>query len=127
MANAADPVVVDCTVPGDIVANIMDLCEDTRIERRVPSSDWTTEDCASDFLQRGARQKYRNKMRSAADITADSSVHAAMEVFDLHFPSPSIVKASRCGDGILDAEFGEECDDGNNANGDGCSSECLSE
>jgi len=30
-----------------------------------------------------------------------------------------------CGDGHLDA--GEECDDGNNANGDGCSSTCVKE
>ena len=30
----------------------------------------------------------------------------------------------RCGDGILDG--GEVCDDGNNVNGDGCSSDCLS-
>ncbi len=30
---------------------------------------------------------------------------------------------ARCGDGILDS--GEECDDGNTNDGDGCSSECL--
>ena len=28
-----------------------------------------------------------------------------------------------CGDGLPDA--GEECDDGNNDNGDGCSADCL--
>ena len=30
-----------------------------------------------------------------------------------------------CGDGILDVDKGEECDDGNVRNGDGCSSTCL--
>ncbi|MCP4250575.1 MAG: DUF4215 domain-containing protein, partial [bacterium] len=30
-----------------------------------------------------------------------------------------------CGDGILDRD--EECDDGNNADGDGCSVDCLIE
>lgn len=30
----------------------------------------------------------------------------------------------RCGDAVLDT--GEVCDDGNNANGDGCSADCLS-
>ncbi|MBD3202766.1 hypothetical protein GF327_00595 [Candidatus Woesearchaeota archaeon] len=29
-----------------------------------------------------------------------------------------------CGNGILETELGEECDDGNNANGDGCSEDC---
>jgi len=32
-----------------------------------------------------------------------------------------------CGDGVVSPEFGEECDDGNLINGDGCSSTCLSE
>jgi cysteine-rich repeat protein len=33
----------------------------------------------------------------------------------------------RCGDGIHDNNFGEQCDDGNNVNGDGCSSTCQLE
>src|SRR5947209_7643464 len=32
-----------------------------------------------------------------------------------------------CGDGSLNADKGETCDDGNTANGDGCSSNCLEE
>lgn len=32
-----------------------------------------------------------------------------------------------CGDGVLQSNFGEQCDDGNNNNGDGCSSACLDE
>lgn len=32
-----------------------------------------------------------------------------------------------CGDGIVDNEFGEECDDGNNTDGDGCSATCQLE
>jgi cysteine-rich repeat protein len=32
-----------------------------------------------------------------------------------------------CGDGIVQEELGEECDDGNTAGGDGCSSSCESE
>jgi len=32
-----------------------------------------------------------------------------------------------CGNGILDQDFGEECDDGNTQDGDGCSSQCLIE
>jgi cysteine-rich repeat protein len=36
-------------------------------------------------------------------------------------------EANFCGDGIVEAGAGEECDDGNNANGDGCSSTCQIE
>jgi cysteine-rich repeat protein len=32
-----------------------------------------------------------------------------------------------CGDGIVSPGFGEECDDGNNSNGDSCSSSCKNE
>jgi cysteine-rich repeat protein len=34
---------------------------------------------------------------------------------------------ARCGDGIVDGLQGEECDDGNRVNGDGCSSDCKRE
>ncbi|MDY0003634.1 MAG: DUF4215 domain-containing protein, partial [Polyangia bacterium] len=32
-----------------------------------------------------------------------------------------------CGDGIVQAQRGEQCDDGNNIGGDGCSAGCISE
>jgi len=35
--------------------------------------------------------------------------------------------APYCGDGILQSNYGEECDDGNNVSGDGCSSLCRTE
>ncbi|MEE3083106.1 MAG: plastocyanin/azurin family copper-binding protein [Candidatus Thermoplasmatota archaeon] len=38
------------------------------------------------------------------------------------FPPPT---PSSCGDAVIDAN--EECDDGNSADGDGCSSDCMSE
>ncbi len=35
------------------------------------------------------------------------------------------VRTQLCGDGILDTSQGEECDDGNNVDGDGCQANCL--
>jgi len=35
--------------------------------------------------------------------------------------------ASYCGDGTVQSDYGEECDDGNNASGDGCSASCQEE
>lgn len=40
--------------------------------------------------------------------------------------APGCVLPSSCGDGVIDAAFGEQCDDGVNDNSyNGCSSECL--
>ena len=39
----------------------------------------------------------------------------------------SLGDASYCGDGTRDITFGEECDDGNQANNDGCTSGCKTE
>ena len=36
-------------------------------------------------------------------------------------------KVFQCGDGIIDTEIGETCDDGNTVSGDGCSSACITE
>jgi cysteine-rich repeat protein len=33
----------------------------------------------------------------------------------------------RCGDHIVQADQGEQCDDGNTISGDGCSSRCQNE
>jgi len=35
--------------------------------------------------------------------------------------------APYCGDGTVQSDYGEECDDGNNVSGDGCSASCKSE
>ncbi len=34
---------------------------------------------------------------------------------------------SKCGDGVVDREIGESCDDGNRVSGDGCSASCQDE
>jgi len=39
----------------------------------------------------------------------------------------AILLQSNCGDGVVQTEFGEQCDDGNRANGDGCSDTCQIE
>jgi cysteine-rich repeat protein len=35
--------------------------------------------------------------------------------------------AGTCGDGVRDNDLGEQCDDGNTTDGDGCSSTCKKE
>ena len=36
-----------------------------------------------------------------------------------------VASASTCGDGLVDADAGEACDDGNQAPGDGCEADCT--
>ncbi len=43
------------------------------------------------------------------------------------FLIPNNAFAPVCGDGYLDTAAGEECDDGNNVDGDGCSANCTIE
>ena len=53
----------------------------------------------------------------------DSSRSKDDRIFwDPNYPDPCEDPAARCGDGALDV--GEMCDDGNNADGDGCNSRC---
>ncbi len=42
-------------------------------------------------------------------------------------PPPASVCTFNCGNGTIEAADGEECDDGNTTNGDGCSDSCLEE
>ena len=59
-------------------------------------------------------------------ISGDDSYPPSAEFDNVytHFSS-TISFSTRCGNGIK--EYGEQCDDGNNANGDGCSSTCQNE
>jgi cysteine-rich repeat protein len=50
---------------------------------------------------------------------------ARTQTNDGHFVSVTFV--SLCGNGSIDTEVGEECDDGNTTPGDGCSSTCQTE
>ena len=42
-------------------------------------------------------------------------------------PGSPCVKFAPCGNGIVEPNFGEDCDDGNRKSGDGCSGSCLTE
>jgi cysteine-rich repeat protein len=78
---------------------------------------------ASDY-----RDNYDALLQSCADLIGSSGISAAdcdevgkaLDAVEMSSPSPCA-----CGDGVLDP--GEECDDGNKDDGDGCSAECQAE
>ncbi len=59
---------------------------------------------------------------SGLDVDMGSVGRVGENPYDVEDSEDSI-----CGDGILDNDMGEACDDGNIIDGDGCSAQCLTE
>ena len=118
-AQAAD---ITITVPDAAVAELQTLCEEIRLRYRVRTSDWTNALCAQTLVRIGATDVRRRVTRRSFNQSVNSAVATDVESFHTDFPfgfTPAV-----CGDGTLDGEFGETCDDGNNIDGDGCSASC---
>jgi cysteine-rich repeat protein len=113
------------TVPQAAVAKAVEMCDVIRVELRVRSTDWNNDTCASVFTRIGLRVYVQRQERQGQQQAVDDAVQAEVDLFDANWPVPFI--RAYCGDGILDAEFGEECDDGGNEDGDGCSARCKNE
>jgi len=115
-ASAVDLV---CSVPGPNVARASQLCAELRQALHIRSADWSNSICASQFLRLGLIQGEKSSTRRLFLTTVAETIGVAVDDFTLTWPPPV---AATCGDGILDAEFGEQCDDGNSIPGDGCTS-----
>jgi len=122
LASAANLTVV---VPGSAVPNAVEMCEVLRHEVQVRSSEWSNDLCATLFTRIGLRVYVGRAERQGQQQMIDAAVQAEIDLFDTNWPQP-FTKAV-CGDGVLDAEFGEECDDGNTDSGDGCDNFCRIE
>ena len=115
-----------CTVPpGAAVTKAIELCEVLRLRLSVRAADWDNDVCATEFLRIGLETGERTRARNEAAATTRTVVRDAVAAFRADHP-PSVASAF-CGDTIVDVEFGEECDDGNDVDGDGCSVDCQTE
>lgn len=100
-------------------------CEDLRASIPQDPATWSDEICHSEFLRR-AHIVYDNAITQAASQkTVQDDRESAIN--KLRRDWQTAVVASFCGDSVTDTFLGETCDDGNNADGDGCSSDCLIE
>ena len=122
-AFAAD---LTCTVPTAFVSRAVELCEELRLVLHVRTADWSNSVCATEFLRLGLLEGEKKSTGKASRATVSQAVNDAVNTFQTNFPRTA---AATCGDGTLDTEapFGEECDDGNNVSGDGCSDRCANE
>jgi cysteine-rich repeat protein len=63
----------------------------------------------------------------AQDIIGDGSQTFGDGTIGLPYIISRGATPAKCGDGVWDKSLGEECDDGNTVNGDGCSASCKCE
>lgn len=121
LASAAD---LTCTVPAASVTRAVELCDELRLELKIRTAEWDNDVCATQFLRVGLRSGERRSTEKASRRTVRDDLDIAISAFDTDWPR--LIGAS-CGDGTLDTEFGETCDDGNREIGDGCDDSCQIE
>lgn len=113
-----------CTVPDTSVTRGSELCNEARIRLRVRAADWNNNVCATYFLRLGLIEAEKISTKRAFTESLNTAVRDAVTTLTTSWPPPT---RAECGDGILDAEFGEQCDDGNVIAGDGCNASCQTE
>ncbi len=113
-----------CVLPAAYVTRGVELCEELRLKLHIRSSEWDNDVCATQFLRIGLLTGDKASIKRASQITVNQAVNDAVDAFRIDWPS---LVAANCGDGTLDTEFGETCDDGNTDNGDGCDDSCIIE
>lgn len=123
-STSADAVDLVCSLPAENVDRSVELCEELRLSLHVRTTDWNNDVCASQFLRIGLIEGERRSTRRSFNRTLSTAIGEAVESFKSTWPKAT---AAICGDGTLDTEFGESCDDGNVVNGDGCSASCVTE
>lgn len=120
-AQAADVLIF---IPDAVLPFTDEICEVERLANTKPDT-MTPMECLEMIVKEAVTAKYlaiqnRNTTR---DIRAASLAQA--EVLNNIWPDP--LPDAACGDDHLDPEYGEECDDGNTVDNDGCDSSCTVE
>jgi cysteine-rich repeat protein len=115
-----------CTLPNSAVPRAQELCEELRVRLRVRSSAWNNNVCASEMLRIGLLEANRVSAKAVGRQAAEAAARPLLDDLTTRLPKPI---SARCGDAILDTEgpFNEQCDDGNQEDGDGCDSSCQTE
>ena len=121
-AQAAD---ITITVPDAAVPRLQQLCTEIQQRFRVIDANWSNQACAAWLVLNGALDVEERVTRIEARQTVQNNVSTALDTFRSNFPEPFV--RSFCGDGTIDAQYSETCDDGNTIDLDGCDSSCQIE
>lgn len=81
-------------------------------------------DCDDGNVCNGTETCGSTKKCVAGTKAADGTTCTVTGETGNHYCTAGNCTKSRCGDGVVDTTAGEECDDGNSVNGDGCQDDC---
>lgn len=113
-------------IPTSFVAPIQAKCEQLRVLQR--RKTMTNEECAELTMKIGLAWLDQTTERAASQAALEATLTANQQALDNAFPGGAFYV---CGDGVEDHDptipYDEECDDGNNDDGDGCSASCTIE
>jgi len=101
------------------------LCNTFQANFRIADSDWSLDKCSTEFMERGAVVYAASVARSGAVLLKDSTVRSVID--DWNSKQVKTWTRTACGDGVVQSEYGETCDDGGLRPGDGCDADCQSE
>jgi cysteine-rich repeat protein len=119
LAGATSPVLPDAVVIAATTLGIASGCDPTRFRERVTRKG-TRLRAKWPFCQEGPK-RVRVRVVLAPDCETLTGRIRMRGVPKRKFTA----RRSRCGDGIVDTGGGEECDDGNLVDGDGCQADCT--
>ena len=109
-----------CTEDSFICTSGSQTCDDANANIEEVCYDGIDNDCdgATDFGDADCSAVCGDSVTTAPEVCDDGGESATCDVD---------CTAAVCGDGYFNLSAGEQCDDGNNTDGDGCSAVCLME
>lgn len=134
LALPARAVDVTLTVPDPLVPAVQSVCESYRLTNNIETL--SDAQCIRAAARLGLRKMRMDAKRIQERQAAQAAIASDQATFDSAFPDA--FPGARCGNGVVEnigpnandpgtLTHAEECDDGNQAAGDGCSPHCKNE
>ncbi len=132
VALPAYAVEVTINLPDEVQTEDLPMCEELRKQMKATPASWSSKVCVEELTRRGLREFKRDTVVRESETQRQSDLTTERDLYDARFPvdepvagRPDPPNIMRCGDGELENDptipYVEECDDGNDVDGDGCS------
>ena len=116
---AVADITVNVVIPDSAGALGNQMCSYIRVQEQASTTTWTTAKCGEVLMRRGMLATGVDITRQLGRSATIDSVNSFVSGFDTDFP---LEIDPACGDGVVDADLGEECD-----STPGCDLNCLLE